>query len=597
MSLPASAREAEVETAKPRLRVAGVAVLLAATIIIYVLPAGRAILDDGDALYAQVAAGMVSTGDWVTPRADGVRFLDKPPLLYWLIGVSYLLFGVSEWAARLPAAAAIFLTALLICRLGARGWSERSGLIAGLAFTLSAGTLFFTLEAFPDIFLVLFLTLALSCFLEWYLGQPRGSLPAVIGFFAALAGAALAKGLIGILFPVATAAIFLLGERAGAGAGARLLPGRLRLRPGHLLIGVAVFLALVLPWHIAAAERNAGFIEHYFINEQVMRFLGRREPVDYVSIPVPIFWLLVPVWLFPWSAFLPAAWRMKSDGREGAAVARLAWCWAGVVIGFFTFSSRLEHYSFPALPPLAIVAGVALGELRSRWVERAFAGLALLGAILGLMAVSIAVWWAVAGADLLSGAEMSARDRAYTNLFSPLFELPASTRASLVLPLIAALAVCAAGLIAAWWFERRGRRWRAVGSMAAMMVIFGLMALYSLGLCEGMLSSKAFGLALKREAVRGARVVVMGDYETANSIGFYARVQLLMCEGSAASIERGLRDADAPEMIISRERLKELWKGEEQVFLLAARERLAELGLGSSRVVIESAGRVLTVNR
>jgi 4-amino-4-deoxy-L-arabinose transferase-like glycosyltransferase len=566
------------------------AVLIAAAIIVYVLPSARAILDDGDALYSTVAAEMISRNDWVTPQAGGVRFLDKPPLMYWLVALSYLVLGVSEWAARLPTAIGIFATALMLAYLGRRvAGDDRAGMIAGLIFILSAGTLFFTLEAFPDIFLVVCLTGAVLCFLELRCGEKQ-SVWVAVGLGAALAGATLSKSLIGIFFPFVTIGAFLLVERK-----------RPRLSWLHLTLIAAVFIAIALPWHVIAAARNPGFLYHYFVNEQILRFFGRREPVDYGSIPVPIFWALLLVWLFPWSAFLPATWRLAGGNDKGndkgAAIIRMSWCWAGVVIGFFTLSSRLEHYSFPALPPLALLAGIALADTNRKSISRSFTGLAMFGAVLGLAAAGIGVWWNATGAEMFAGAEAGARSRAYTNLFSPLFELPAATRAKLIWPLTGALGAFAAGTVAAWLWERRGRRMNAFGSLAATMAVFCLLALYSLRLCEGLLSSKPFGLALRDRAGMGAQVIVCGDYETANSIQFYAPVQLLLYEGRADSIAAGLRYEDAPKMILTREDVDVLRGGEVRVYLLGTRKQIEDLGWDASRAVFEQGGRILAANR
>ncbi|MBX3276517.1 MAG: glycosyltransferase family 39 protein [Acidobacteria bacterium] len=558
--------------------------LLAAAIVVYVLPSARAILDDGDALYSTVAAEMISRNDWVTPQAGGVRFLDKPPLMYWLVALSYLVFGVSEWAARLPAAIGIFATALMLAYLGRRvAGDDRAGIVAGLIFILSAGTLFFTLEAFPDIFLVVCLTGAVLCFLELHCAEKQ-SVWAAAGLGAALAGATLSKSLIGIFFPLATIAAFLFVERK-----------RPRVTWSHMALIAAVFVGIALPWHVIAAARNPGFLYHYFVNEQILRFFGRREPVDYGSIPAPIFWALLLVWLFPWSAFLPATWRLPGGDENRSAIIRMSWCWAGVVIGFFTLSSRLEHYSFPALPPLALLIGIALADTNRKSISRSFTALAMFGVVLGLAAGGIGVWWNATGAEMFAGAEAGARSRAYTNLFSPLFELPAETRAKLIWPLVGALGVFAAGTAAAWLWERRGNRLAAFGSLAAMMAVFCLLALYSLRLCEGLLSSKPFGLALKDR--EGAQVIVCGDYESANSILFYAPVRLLLYEGRADSIAAGLRYDDAPKMMITREEVDVLRGGEVRVYLLGTRKQIEDLGWDASRAVLGQGGRLLVVNR
>jgi 4-amino-4-deoxy-L-arabinose transferase-like glycosyltransferase len=565
--------------------------LAALAAIVYALPSlswiGRAILDDGDAFYAHVGATMLARGDWVTPYANGVRFLDKPPLIYWTLAASYLVFGVTEFAARFPSALAVWGTSLLLWRMGREGGEARAGLLAAVAFTLSAGTLFFTLEVLPDILLVFCLTLALTGFLRWHLSGEREIAP-LLALAAGLAGAVLAKSAIGMAFPVAVILLFYL-------------VGRVRPRPSlaHLTLAAALLLALALPWHLLAAARNPGFFRQYFINEQVMRFLGRRYPVDYVSIPVWAFWLLVPVWLFPWSAFLPAARLQHKVSPERAALLRLALCWAGVILGFFTISARLEHYIFPALPPLALMAGLALaGERESeRAVGRGFAALAVIGALAALASVAGLVWYQSAGAEWLAQAAVNDRERAYTNLFSPLFALPRSTLASLVAPYTIALAALGAGLIVAWQLNRRRRRFGAVASLAAAMVVFAWCALASLHLCESLLSAKEFGAILNRVYRPGDEVVLVGDYETGNSINFYAPTPIRIYDGMTASLDHGLRYPDAPRMIVTREELEARWNGPARTFLVAPRARVAELGLAPAHEVMESAGRVLLVNQ
>ena len=568
------------------------AILLITTAVVYLLPAGRAILDDGNALYTHVAQQMVLRGDWVTPYANGVRFLDKPPLMFWLMAASYRLFGFNEWAARLPTMLAVFGTAWLLWRIGVAGAGPLAGFFAGLIFILSAGTLFFTLEAFPDIFLVFFLTLAMYSVALFYLYR-RDNGWHVVGFSAALAGAVLSKSLIGLVFPIAAVALFLLVSREWP-----------RIRAKYLIVALIVFVTIAVPWHLLVAIRNPGFISHHFLNEQVMRFLDRRYPVDYGTLPVPIFWALVVVLFLPWSAFLPLTWRLWRipGGRNDAAavVVRLAWCWAAVIIAFFTVSSRLEHYSFPALPPLALAVGVALSpsvyEPRSKAVRRAFAVLAGLGLLAGAFAIALLVWWRTAGKEILAGTALLSREHAYTNLFSPLFDMTPATRGRLVGPFVAALVAFALGTVSAWWLNRGGRRVLAVLSLASMMIAFSFLALDSLHLCEGLLSSKAFGVALRQIARPGQKVVVVGDFESANSINFYAPVQIVLYDGAAASLAQGLRYSDAPRMILSRADLDRLWQGGERAFLLVRRTRVAELGLSPAHFILDDAGRVLISN-
>lgn len=566
-----------------------VPLFLFAIFIVYVLPSSRAILDDGDALYAHIAQQMLARGDWITPYPNGVRFLDKPPLMFWLMAASFKAFGVVEWAARLPAALGIAGTAFLLWRLGLRAAGVTAGLVAAFGFGLACGTLFFTFEAFPDIFLVFFLTLSVFFLLNWC--RERGTRDAV-GFGVAVGGAALAKSLIGILFPVAIAVIFITVSRKWRS---------LTLKQASLAVVAA--LAVASPWHILVAMQNPGFLNHYFINEQVMRFLGRRQPVDYGSIPIPLFWVLLLAWFFPWSAFLPALLRIRDSAvknRDADDVILACFLWAGVVLAFFTISSRLEHYSFPVIPPLALLVGIGFAsssEFSRRWISRGMAALAVVGVIALCSAVTLVFWWRATGATIMSRAPAQARSEAYTNLFAPLLELPTATRAALVTPLVVSLLVLGVGTLVARWLDRRGRTRRAALVLSAMMLVFCLAAVQSLVLCEPLLSSKEFGVAIRDTGVARPRVIVLGDFESANSINFYSSAQIMILGGRAESIERGLGYADAPKVLISRDYLEGLWNGPERIFLLGSQEKVAQLGLSPAFTVLDYSGRRLISNQ
>ena len=179
------------------------------------------------------------------------------------------------------------------------------------------------------------------------------------------------------------------------------LLGDARTAPYGLGWGL-LFLALTVPWHWLAEVRNEGFLGFFFVGEQFLRFLGRREPPVLWSVPLGTFLGLIPVWFFPWTVFLPAAFSgdRRTRGGNTAVLLRLALVWIVVVVGFFSLSDRLEHYVFPALPAFALLAAAAFyrkGESRALlWGFRALAAvgvLALLGGIL-LMYVSPAKhWW------------------------------------------------------------------------------------------------------------------------------------------------------------------------------------------------------------
>lgn len=560
-------------------------VLLAITVIIFLVPTDRAILDDGDALYTHIAQEMVQRGDWTTPFANGVRFLDKPPFPFWMMAASFKVLGISERSARLPSALAIFATSLILLLLVRQIASEFAGLMTGLAFLLSPGTRFFTFEAFPDIYLVLFLTLCVFSLLAC-VRDGRNQRWAIPLFFISMALAVLTKSLIGIVFPLAIVIVFLLVSRERPG-----------IQMKYVAIGMVAFLVIAIPWHVVAAQRNPGFLNQYFVNEQLLRFIGRRQPVDYGSIPIPLFWLLLFVWSFPWSIFLAAFPRFLFQGPSRHLVIASV-CWIAVVMGFFTISSRLEHYSFPALPPIAILSVLAMTSTApSRALSRCFAFLAGIGGGWAVATLALLAW--INTGRITSGdPSIPTHDRAYTNLFSPLFDLPQRFQSELRIPLLLTLAVIAIGFVTTWWFYRKEMRRASLRALAVTMLCFLIIAVLSLRICDPLLSSRQFGLALKQIAHPGEKVVVFGDFETANSTNFYApAVRLLMFGGGAPSIEAGLRFPDAPKLIIDSTDLNALWKSNERVYALGPSAKIREAKLSPEHDILESDGRLLISNQ
>jgi 4-amino-4-deoxy-L-arabinose transferase-like glycosyltransferase len=290
------------------------------------------VLDDADATHASAARTMATTGDLVTLKVDGISYLEKAPLPYWLVALSFRLFGFNTFATHLPEAIAVGLLMLLGHRWANQAFGSRTGFYTAAAVLTSLGVFLFTRILIPEVLLSLFLGVALFSFLKSLgpIASPSFELetrttagvvrerPAAIRamgprfypavMWVALAAAVLTKGLVALVFFFATALAFLA------------LVGELReIRKLHPVSGLLLFLLIAAPWHILAGLRNTGgmdghgFFWFYFVNEHVLRFLGRRIPRDYNKLPGWVYWLQHLAWLFPWSLFLPlgfaAIWR------------------------------------------------------------------------------------------------------------------------------------------------------------------------------------------------------------------------------------------------------------------------------------------------
>ena len=416
-------------------------------------------------------------------------------------------------------------------------------------------------------------------------------------FYAATAGAVLSKGLIGLVFPAAIAVLFLIWSRNFS-----------RLRHFHPLKGMLLFFLLAAPWHILVAVRNPGFVWYYFVNEQFLRFLGKRQPLDYESISLPIFWALALAWLFPWSVFLPAlrhVWRGAMERNGAGDAVKICFCWAFAVFAFFSVSSRIEHYSMPIFPPLAILIGTALSsESASAWFAKKTiaSGFAFLGLLGGAAALILAVGGLLlAFGDLgdagQAQAGAAARIHAYKYYFAPLFEMPLEIVEGLKTPLVGTLTFISLGFIGAWTFARRGTRMAAILAINLTMAGFCVFTWQSIRICEGFISSRQFGQKLHELYMPGDAAVAIGDFETANSVNFYAPGPLYVYNGSAALLTQGMSYPDAPRMLLSSTSFYEMWDGYGRVFLLAPEDLVSNLELKSAWTVMHSLGRVLVCNQ
>lgn len=536
------------------------------TAVVYVISTtGRGVIDYDEGYYAQAAKGMAESGDWVTPYVNGVRFLEKPPFLYWVTAASFKIFGINEFALRFPTALAVVALVWIVMLIARRLADERAAVISGLITAFCTGTYFFTRETLHDVWLVLFLALAMHGFVEWYLDRSHSRRPALL-FYAGCAGAVMCKSLIGIAFPLGIVAVFFLLSRE--------LP---RWRTLHVIPGSLLFLILTIPWHWLAASRNQGFLNFFFVGEQFLRFLGRREPPVLWSLPLLTFWALILVWLFPWTAFLPAAIAesLRQEDPKRNTLVKLAIAWAGVVLVFFSISSRLEHYAFPALPALALLIAVTLSRSGSKAVLWAFRGLAFLG-ILALVIGAGAGIWLMSG----HGFNLTATGRTDTlseTDFTIMSEMPPAVLSNLIRPAALTLLSMAIGFPAALWLEKHRRRMRAVICVAAVMIVICGATHWSLKICEGLISSKRFAIAVASEARAGDRLVVMGDYEGANSLNFYEPLKIQVFDGQAYALVPGMKFPESPQIVLSSKEFNAAWLSPDRIFALVPTTRTGDL--------------------
>ncbi|HEX8893234.1 MAG TPA: glycosyltransferase family 39 protein [Terriglobales bacterium] len=326
------------------------------------------LVDDVDAVQAQIARTMLSSGDWVTARLDGVAYLEKAPLLYWMMATTFRVIGIHDWAARLPLALSSILLCWVTYRVGRWAFDDEAGMYAGLALATGVGLFLFTRILIPDAMVTLTITVAIYAWLRLLERDERDQYGWAFVLGGSMGLGLLLKGLIAIVFPVLAGILYLAvtHQLISLAAWKRL----------HILLAATVMLVIAVPWHVLATVRNPpyfalslhsgpgeyrGFFWFYFFNEHLLRFLNLRYPRDYNTVPRVLFWALNLVWLFPWSVYLLGAPTLSYAPATRSGRARLmALCWIGVVMVFFTFSTTQEYYSMPIYPALALLIGSAL---------------------------------------------------------------------------------------------------------------------------------------------------------------------------------------------------------------------------------------------
>ncbi len=346
---------------------------------------GHPLANPDEGRYAEIPREMLATGDWITPRLDGVPYFEKPPLVYWLTAACEKFFGPGETSLRLVPAFFGFAGILISYGATRRIFGREAGLAA--AVVLGTSLLYFGLSRLLVIDMVVSVLMVGALF-AFLLGMraPAGAERRrwLYLMYIAMALATLAKGLIGFFVTGAVMFFWLL-----------ICGQWKRLRPLYLPTGAVLFLAIAAPWHVLVAQRNPGWAHFYFIHEHWERFTttghGRYQP----------WWFFIPIvlaGLFPWVVFLWPSLREATRGgwrarRENADVWFLL-VWIGFIFVFFSKSqSKLIPYILPIFPPLAALIGIWLARV---WREATSFRLRLELNIFGFLAAVLAMAGVVA---------------------------------------------------------------------------------------------------------------------------------------------------------------------------------------------------------
>jgi 4-amino-4-deoxy-L-arabinose transferase-like glycosyltransferase len=500
------------------------------------------ILDNNEGLYAEIPREMLASHDWrqwVIPHLNGLPYMEKPPLLYWLTALSFSLFGVSEWSARLVPALSSLACVALLMRFGQAIQRPQAGRLAALMFVSGVGVAVMSRTLMFDMLLTACLMAALTYAYRYSADRQVGLLRRA---YAWLALALMAKGLVAIMLFAAVMALTLL-------LSARTLGGFVRVcrnwfEPGAILL----FLAIAAPWHIAASLVEPIFPWFYFINEHVLRFLGRREPHDYYA---GSWWYYLPrmaLYLFPWSFLLPSLLAPhaadRSDGaKNGRRFLLLAWL---VPLIFFSISSAKANYYLVVVMPFAALQ-LALA-LEDRDFLRAPLRLAP-GMLIALFAAALCV------AVALRGSQLAA--------VPPIVGWTPAQFMSAALAGLAGLALLAG--LAAW-------RWVKLGILAYLILpAWCTVALIvAVNAVEPLVSTRPLAHVLQTE-LAGRSVYLYRNFEEQSSLPFYLARPVAVIDSHSNDLFWGNK-LQANDLLISSDQFEQVLSSRQVAVVVLERQ-------------------------
>jgi 4-amino-4-deoxy-L-arabinose transferase-like glycosyltransferase len=518
----------------------------------------RKLIGPDEGRYAEISREMAVSGDWLTPRLNGIKYFEKPPLQYWATAAAFKTFGFHAWTARLWTALAGFLTVLVVWWSGRKLFGESAGLYG--AMVLVSNLYFVLMGHFNalDMGLTLFTTLALAgfCLAQREGATQREQKRGMLLAWAAMAFAVLSKGLVGIVLPGATLVLYSLLARDWA-------PWR-RL---YFIPGTLLFLAIAAPWFVAVSLVNPEFPWFFFIREHFLRYAtgeARREG------PVYYFAGILLVGMLPWMVvMLDTLWRTAKERSRLDRPARILLIWTIFVFVFFSISrSKLPSYILPVFPALALLMGKRLAALDARQLKVRILPV-------GLMAV--------AGLFFIAKAADDAGDP----ISRPLLHQYAYW-------LYAAVAVALIGVIYCWRQSIKGRKRAALTGFSAAGLVASLIALNGHNTFAPTMSSYGIAQKVRPLLTPGVPFYSVRTYD--QTLPFYLN-RTLMPVDYRDELDYGLKQQ--PELAIdSLDDFRSRWAADRQAFALMTPETHETLrGQGLPMEVVIGDGKRMIVKK
>jgi 4-amino-4-deoxy-L-arabinose transferase-like glycosyltransferase len=548
-------------------------VALAGLLFVYLFTAGAPkLFDQIDGQYAGAAREMMMRRDWVIPTQNGVPRLQKPPLVYWCEAISMSLFGVNEFAARLPVALATigwFLATGLLARRVVGTWS--AGVAAALTLAMFMGAFFFTHLVMPEPFLGCFMTLSFWSLLK---ATQAENLPDrksnvsrwLLAAWVFIALSTLTKGIHGMLIPVVA-----FSCTAWVRPAIRPVWRRFFLRPE----GWMLFLAILVPWYLVTEWRYPGFLKDHFFNEQIGSALSRRFPPDSDRVPLWIFWPEHLVLLFPISLLFPSAVRASLQRRKDRRPwlnedGVLLFFWFLVVALGISFANVQDYYLMIAWAPTAIwiAWAVSRNAISYKWPALVISALGATG-----LAVALFLVLTSGSGSPHSSSSSSLIGDTLLNVFQVL--PPAAWKEIVPLLGAASAATLAAGIFV-FLSDRQARRERCLAGFAFLMATFFALGTRSMQLVEDEFSSAKVAALIDAQGGPHSMVIAHGDPNEKTTLFFYLQRPIWWVDGHP-NIEFATRILGiGRDHYLARPQVATAWRETNQVFLIIEGETLPE---------------------
>jgi 4-amino-4-deoxy-L-arabinose transferase-like glycosyltransferase len=583
---------------------AALALLLLAAAPLYVWGLGTVGFQDPDeGMYAEIAREMLASGDWIVPTFNGVPYIEKPPLMYWLTAGALAVLGPSEFAARLWKVLPVLGAIAATWALGARLFSPRVGIVGAGILATTLGTFLFSRISVMDPLLVLGIALASH---GVALAGRRGR-RADLWFWGGIAIGVMSKGLPGLAFPLGLLGVWtaVLGDIDA-------------LRAVSTWRGISLAALSIVPWHALAAWKIPGFFRFYVVDNQILRFLGTRAYAeDGTSLGTVAFLGVTAVALFPWAPILAGAVGLAARGWARDPGLRFLLGWIGLVVGLLAVSSfKLEYYALPAFPAAALVAAVLICRASdqspagmaspgpsgraSRGALRQWVWISLIGGILYTLTVAW-VWRAghLTPTNIIRGLSFWSTN--YRIVLEQGLPLPPVSEGPYVAVLLGGGALWTAGFGAAvWCLSRKGvpAATAAIGGVGVGLCLLASAVLNEVGPHHSLKPlAERLGALLRPDDV----LIHERGLEKGGGLLFYTHRQVLVLNGRRGDLEFGSNLPGSSRWFIDTRQFREVWNGRARAFLItdlpAQRSAISEASPGVPMPVAATGTRWLYANR